>query len=159
MPTAPSSVTRATVLRATVWSVPAVAVVAAASPMLQTYAVLFTAAGQGVARPVAPVADPVQNLTFTISGLGLNDSNGHYGYQDRVGIAPTPTGVDLSAGTTGSGTAADPFRMTTPNAEGQATVTLAGPLTSFTLRLDSDRGSAVSSVVVGGMTFQVQIGD
>ncbi|GEM_PF-5234480 len=127
--------------------------------MLQTYAVLFTAAGQGVARPVAPVADPVQNLTFTVSGLGLNDSNGRYGYQDRVGIAPTPTGVVLSAGTTGSGTAADPFRMTTPNAEGQATVTLAGPLTSFTLRLDSDRGSAVPSVVVGGMTFQVQIGD
>lgn len=140
MQTAPSSVTRATVLRATAWSVPAVAVVAAApyaaaSPMLQTYAVLFTAAGQGVAHPVAPVADPRPE-------------------DIAVSVTSSPSG-----GTKGSGTAADPFRMTRPNAEGQATATLAGPLTSFTLRLDSDRGSEVPSVVVGGMTFQVQIGD
>ena len=105
-------------------------------------------------------AQPVTNLTLTIADLDrTGGTSGTGAYKDAVTITPSPSFVRHGS-TIGAGTATSPITTTgtsavnsdTPSA--RATITLAGPLTSFTLDFWSLTGSLAQQIFLTGMTLE-----
>lgn len=99
----------------------------------------------------------VTNLTFTLSGLNARLNSGAKGFQDQVVLTPAPTNGIPANGASGAGTATSPYTVTAEGVNGTVAVTYAGPITTFSLRLSSARGSAVPSIDVINMRFTAAV--
>ena len=113
-----------------------------------------------VDTPTAPLAAkgnykftftrPVSNLSFTLTDIDSASGD----FLDAVELTPGFTWSNRASGLTGVGTAANPFKQTTPdvNADnsngsaGNVTITYAGPLSTFTISYGNQAATFAAGV-------------
>ncbi|WP_336638930.1 hypothetical protein [Micrococcus luteus] len=113
-------------------------------------------AGVGGQKLTITFSKPVMDLTFTIADIDWLRS----GYQDSVWVSPSPTSVSLGTAVTGEASASRPLKATTTGAvnsdvsANRATVTMAGPVSSFTVDFSSTTGETMQQIFLTGLSFK-----
>lgn len=124
--------------------------------VLRDDGLLLQQQGAGGQKLTITFSKPVMDLTFTIADI---DWLGN-GYRDSVWVSPSPTSVSLGAAVTGEASASSPLKATTTGAvssdvsANRATVTMAGPVSSFTVDFSSTTGTTAQQIFLTGLSFK-----
>ena len=99
----------------------------------------------------------VSNLQFTVADI---DNDGTR-YRDSIVLSPAPTTVTNGRAVVGAGTTAAPLRttgtsqVTSDTLANRSTVTMADPLSSFSLDFSSSTGTTAQQIFITSMSFDV----
>lgn len=112
--------------------------------------------GAGGQKLTITFSKPVTDLTFSIADIDWTDSS----YQDSVWVSPSPTSVSLGNAVKGEASQSSPLQARQPGqvssstSANRASVTMAGPVSSFVVDYSSTRGNGVQQIFLTGLSFK-----
>lgn len=124
--------------------------------LLQVDGLLLQQAGAGGQKLTITLSKPVTDLAFTIADIDWNGSN----YQDSVWVSPSPTSVSLGTAVTGKASQSSPLKalktgsVLSSASANWASVTMAGPVSSFTVDFSSTTGNVAQQIFLTGLSFK-----
>ncbi|MCZ6937792.1 hypothetical protein EJ130_05800 [Micrococcus luteus] len=127
-----------------------------AGNLLQVDGLQLQQEGAGGQKLTIAFSKPVTDLTFTIADIDWNGSN----YQDSVWVSPSPTSVSLGTAVTGEASQSTPFKalktgqVLSSTSANWASVTMAGPVSSFVVDFSSNTGNVAQQIFLTGLSFK-----
>lgn len=127
-----------------------------AGSLLQADGLQLQQEGAGGQKLTITFSKPVTDLTFSIADIDWNGST----YQDSVWVSPSPTSVSLGTAVKGGASQSGPLQarqtgqVTSSTSANWASVTIAGPVSSFVVDYSSTTGTGVQQIFLTGLSFK-----